>query len=801
MVMEHFSGGTVADRLRSGREIPRALALRWLREAAEALDCAHRHDVVHRDVKPANLLIDERGRLAVGDFGIATVAAETSLTQTGQVLGTAAYISPEQARGHMATDASDRYALAVVAFELLTGRRPFTADHPAAQARAHVEDSVPSASAAGGLPAEVDRVLSDGDGQGARGAPGDRRGLPRRPGGRHRRRAGAGADRGHRPDRERRRGRPPGRSTSHPPPHGAAGPASPPWPRSRSWPAWPSRSPPGPATTEPPPPARQAPPERPAHARSPRPRPRPRRRRRRPRRSADDHAAAHPDADADQQTTTQAPAAGAQAKADDPVALNDQGFALIGQGRPADAVAPLQRSVDAFRAQDRKGDIGYAYALYNLGNALRLSGHPAEAIPYLQERLQVSNYKRGVVQKELKIARQRHAEPTFETPPIGGGASIGAPADGWWSRGAWRLRVRRRHDGHAQGQRDEARLGPQAARGAGAPASAASSRAGRSSADSWAQVPKIRSRTMHPSPRHSPSVDAQLQDAIQRIGQLRCSIAPCGACAGSRATPSPTPASSSPRSRPIPGSRPTSCASPTPRRARAPCAQTVRQAVNLLGRVSVGRLALEAAVCRFFELAPGTGGASRGLLHVHASQVAAVAGALAERAGADAEAAHLAGLLHDLGKLVMPLAFGEAELDAVAREHAIGARRAILERERFGVDHAYAGEVFAREAFLEARVFNAIGAHHGDSVPSPEAACVQAANAAVHLLHDLHADAEVLDTALAELSLDPAVLDDVLPVALPSLAPTVSGLAGRIAALERAATTDDAPACRPARPG
>jgi serine/threonine-protein kinase len=105
--------------------------------------------------------------------------------------------------------------------------------------------------------------------------------------------------------------------------------------------------------------------------------------------------------------TTQAPATGARAKGDDPVALNDQGFALIGQGRPADAVAPLQRSVEAFRAQNRKGDIGYAYALYNLGNALRLSGHPAEAIPYLQERLQVSNYKRGVVQKELKAARQQ----------------------------------------------------------------------------------------------------------------------------------------------------------------------------------------------------------------------------------------------------------------------------------------------------------------------------------------------------------------------------------------------------------
>jgi serine/threonine-protein kinase len=114
------------------------------------------------------------------------------------------------------------------------------------------------------------------------------------------------------------------------------------------------------------------------------------------------------------QTTTQAPvqpaqtaAAGTQATADDPVALNDQGFALIGQGKPADAVAPLQRSVEAFRAQGRKGDIGYAYALYNLGNALRLSGRPAEAIPLLEERLQVSNYKRGIVRKELETARQQ----------------------------------------------------------------------------------------------------------------------------------------------------------------------------------------------------------------------------------------------------------------------------------------------------------------------------------------------------------------------------------------------------------
>jgi serine/threonine protein kinase len=413
MVMEHFAGGTVADRLRSGREIPRALALRWLREAGEALDCAHRHDVVHRDVKPANLLIDERGRLAVGDFGIATVATETSLTQTGQVLGTAAYISPEQARGHAATDASDRYALAVVAFELLTGRRPFVAGHPAAQARAHVEDSVPSASAAGArLPARVDGVLG----------------------------AGMAKDPAQRPataaefldaledalDGEVVPAGPPTAVTAPAPatprpstrPVGVA-----PSPAKRRWPglaalaalalvagaaiaiaAGTGGSGNGSTTTA------NTRSTAPAHSQS--------------KRKAKAPAAqtqtqtqtktqTQTQAKTQTQTTTQAAAQpatpGPQAKSDDPVALNDQGFALIGQGKPAEAVAPLQRSVEAFRAQGRKRDVGYAYALYNLGNALRLSGRPAEAIPFLEERLQVSNYKRGIVKKELETARRQAA--------------------------------------------------------------------------------------------------------------------------------------------------------------------------------------------------------------------------------------------------------------------------------------------------------------------------------------------------------------------------------------------------------
>ena len=163
IVMELLTGGTVADRLRSGEPIPHALALRWLEQTASALDAAHRTGMVHRDVKPANLLLDAHGTLRVADFGIATIANDVPLTRTGQVIGTAAYISPEQAYGKTATDASDRYALAVVAFELLTGRRPFVADNAAAQAIAHVDQEPPAATeVAPGLPSEVDDVLRRG---------------------------------------------------------------------------------------------------------------------------------------------------------------------------------------------------------------------------------------------------------------------------------------------------------------------------------------------------------------------------------------------------------------------------------------------------------------------------------------------------------------------------------------------------------------------------------------------------------------------------------------------------------------
>ena len=154
IVMELMRGGSVADVERKGARIEHQRALRWLGEAASGLDAAHAAGIVHRDVKPANLLLDDRDRLGIGDFGIARLAWEEQVTQTGQVLGTAAYISPEQAMGEAATAASDRYSLAVVAFELLTGEKPFQAEHFAAQARAQIEDDPPRVS-------ELDSELSE----------------------------------------------------------------------------------------------------------------------------------------------------------------------------------------------------------------------------------------------------------------------------------------------------------------------------------------------------------------------------------------------------------------------------------------------------------------------------------------------------------------------------------------------------------------------------------------------------------------------------------------------------------------
>jgi serine/threonine protein kinase len=159
IVMEYIDGVSLEQRLREHGPPSPADALRELEQAARALDHAHANGVVHRDVKPGNLLVDHQGDVHVADFGIASAAWMPSLTADGTVLGTAGYLAPEQAKGERATAASDRYALAVVAFELLTGGRPFARESPTAEAAAHVNEPVPSVTKHGALHAQLDEVL------------------------------------------------------------------------------------------------------------------------------------------------------------------------------------------------------------------------------------------------------------------------------------------------------------------------------------------------------------------------------------------------------------------------------------------------------------------------------------------------------------------------------------------------------------------------------------------------------------------------------------------------------------------
>jgi serine/threonine protein kinase len=162
LVMPLVAGGSLKGHVTG--PVPPALAVTWLSAIASALDHAHAKGILHRDVKPGNVLMDSQGRLLLADFGLARSAEISSgLTATGAVLGTPLYMAPEQATGSVLDGRADQYALAVIAFELLAGRVPFSAQSPLAVLHQHVSAPPPPLSSVlpGTSPA-VDAVLARG---------------------------------------------------------------------------------------------------------------------------------------------------------------------------------------------------------------------------------------------------------------------------------------------------------------------------------------------------------------------------------------------------------------------------------------------------------------------------------------------------------------------------------------------------------------------------------------------------------------------------------------------------------------
>ncbi len=431
IVMEYVPGLTLRVVLRDGPLSPRA-AIRLVRDLAAGLDHAHAHGVVHRDVKPANVLLrDADGVAKLADLGIAVAADQTRITQSGTVLGTAAYMAPEQLEGGASGPATDVYALAAVAFEALSGRRARRGRTAVEIAHQVINEGPPEIAdlrpelapgVGDALKRGMARVPEDRPGSAGELAEELRRALEEEPPTARTRRLAPS-----RPAPASSRIAP---ASSQPAPDRPAAPA-------RSVARPPARSSRATAialallgiaaiavalalllggggegggrseqaqrgTTEQPSQQRQG--ERAAEQ------------------SAPAVSEQTDEAPADKASADEAPAeqpaeseqppdagsdsgyAPPQPSGSDPrgaARLNDRGFALMGDGRYEEAVPLLEQAV----AASAPDDATYAYALFNLGSSLRQAGRPDDAIPVLERRLQIPN-QTETVQAELDAARK-----------------------------------------------------------------------------------------------------------------------------------------------------------------------------------------------------------------------------------------------------------------------------------------------------------------------------------------------------------------------------------------------------------
>jgi serine/threonine protein kinase len=160
IAMEHVEGRTLKELLVARGPSPLGIAIDYTRQILSALRFAHRNGIVHRDIKPHNVIVDGEGRVKVMDFGIARAGAASQMTEAGSIIGTAQYLSPEQARGAPVDQTSDLYSTGIVLYELLTGSVPFTGETPVEIAMKHLSQAPVAPSAhRPEIPRDLDYVV------------------------------------------------------------------------------------------------------------------------------------------------------------------------------------------------------------------------------------------------------------------------------------------------------------------------------------------------------------------------------------------------------------------------------------------------------------------------------------------------------------------------------------------------------------------------------------------------------------------------------------------------------------------